>query len=627
VRIRVAAASLNFLDTMKAMGVYPDPVDRDLLGLDCAGEVVESNAPEVEVGAQVVACVAGAMADEVVVDARLTAPIPAGFTAPEAAALPMALLTAWYGLVWVARVRRGETVLIHSAAGGVGLAALAVARELGATVVVTAGTEAKRAYLRELGVEHVFDSRSAGWADEVRAVADRGVDVVLNSLAGAAIPLGLDVLAEDGRFVELGKRDIYADMPIDLGAFRRAISFTAVDIAGMLRRSPDRFAELLAEAWPHARKLPVSEVPFARAADALRTLGQGEHIGKIVLVEPGDGGVVSPDPVPGGRFRADATYLITGGAGALGRSLAEHMMAHGARHVALLGRGAAQPPAGARYWRADVADEQRMSQVLDEVRASMPLLAGVFHAAGVLDDATLPNITSSSLASVHRAKVAGALVLDRLTRKDSLDAFVLFSSMAAYVGLPGQGAYAAGNAFMDALAERRARDGLPALSVQWGTVADVGLAVGNVERLADRGLAALPVDELWPALTSLLGAETVIGYADLDVRRLLEMYPAAAAQVSWRSLGDAAAQSSSVVGRDDVAGVVRLDVGTVLRLDPEGLDPATPLKTLGLDSLMSLELRNRLEVSLGLRLSPTLLWKHGTLTRLISALTDMVDQS
>jgi phthiocerol/phenolphthiocerol synthesis type-I polyketide synthase C len=624
VRIRVDAASLNFLDAMKALGVYPDPVDRDLLGLDCAGEVVASNADGVEVGTPVIACVAGAMADEVVVDARLTAPIPPAMTAAQAAALPMVLATAWYALRWVARVRRGETVLIHSATGGVGLAALAVARDAGATVLATAGTEAKRAHLRELGVEHVFDSRTTDWADEVRAATGgRGVDVVLNSLTGAAIPLGLDVLADDGRFVELGKRDIYADMPIDLGAFRKAVSFTAVDIVGLLRRSPGRFAGLLAEAWPHASLLPVTEVPFARAADALRMLANGDHIGKIVLTGPGDGEPVAPDPLPRGRFRADATYLITGGAGALGRSLAEHLLTHGAEHVALLGRGAAEPPPGARYWRADVADERRMAEVLADVRATMPPLAGVFHAAGVLDDATLPNITADSLAKVLRAKVDGSLVLDRLTRSDPLDAFVLFSSVAAYAGLPGQGAYAAANAFLDALAERRAREGLPALSVQWGPVAEVGLAVGNIDRLADRGLAPLRADELWHALTGFLAEETVVGYADLDVRRLLEMYPAAAAQTSWQSLTDTAGRTTRAVGPDDIAVVVRTDVGAVLRIDPDGLDPATPLKTLGLDSLMSLELRNRLEASLGLRLSPTLLWKHGNVTRLIAALTDM----
>jgi len=624
VRVRVDAASLNFLDAMKVLGVYPDPADRDLLGLDCAGEVVASNAAGVEVGTLVVACVAGAMADEVVVDARLTAPVPPTMTAAQAAALPMAVVTAWHALMSVARVRRGETVLIHSATGGVGLAALAVARDAGATVLATAGTEAKRGYLRDLGVEHVFDSRTVDWADEVRAATGgRGVDVVLNSLTGVAIPLGLDVLADDGRFVELGKRDIYADMPIDLGAFRKAVSFTAVDIVGLMRRSPGRFAGLLAEAWPSAHVLPVTEVPFARAADALRMLAGGEHIGKVVLTDPRDGEPVAPDPLPRGRFRADATYLITGGAGALGRSLAEHLRTHGAEHVALVGRSAADPPPGARYWRADVADEQRMAEVLGDIRATMPPLAGVFHAAGVLDDATLPNITAESLTRVLRAKVDGSSVLDRLTRTDPLDTFVLFSSVAAYAGLPGQGAYAAANAFLDALAERRVREGLPALSVQWGPVAEVGLAVGNIDRLADRGLAPLQVDDLWRALTSFLAKETVVGYAELDTRRLLEMYPAAAAQTSWQSMTDIAERTTRVIGPEDIAIVVRADVGAVLRIDPDGLDLSTPLKTLGLDSLMSLELRNRLEASLGLRLSPTLLWKHGNLTRLITALTDM----
>ncbi|WP_462186517.1 zinc-binding dehydrogenase, partial [Frankia sp. CcWB2] len=261
-----------------------------------------------------------------------------------AAGLPLVMLTAWYGLYDLARLGPDETVLIHSAAGGLGLAAVAVARTLGARVLATAGSEDKRRYLRELGIADVFDSRDLSWADGVRAATGgRGVDVVLNSLTGAAIPLGLDVLAEDGRFVEVGKKDIYGERTISLGAFRKSISLASVDLAGLMSRRPRRFARLFAELWDRVvagdlAPLPVTTYPFAEVAEALRTMASGSHIGKFVLTDPASVRAVVPEPMPAGGFRPDGTYLVTGGLGALGLSLAEFFAERGAGAVALLGR-------------------------------------------------------------------------------------------------------------------------------------------------------------------------------------------------------------------------------------------------------------------------------------------------
>jgi phthiocerol/phenolphthiocerol synthesis type-I polyketide synthase C len=655
VEVAVEAASLNFIDVMKAMGVYPDTSpDRDSLGLDCVGTVtsVGPGVTETAVGDRVVACGFGTLASHVVVDARHVLPVPDGLSAAEAAALPMVLVTAWHALVQVARVEAGETVLVHSATGGLGLAALQIARWAGAEVIATAGTEEKRAYLRGLGVTHVFDSRGLDWVEGVRtATGGRGVDVVLNSLAGAAIPLGLEVLAEDGRFVEVGKRDIHAATSVELGAFTKSIAFTAVDIAGLLRRRPDRFAALLREVWRLVemgafRPLPVREWRFADAQDAFRAMSRAEHLGKIVLVDPLTSGAVTPRPLPSGRFRAGGTYLITGGLGALGLSLAEHLASCGAGALALLGRSEPADPARlavlrargvtVRAWQADVADEQRMGAVLEEIRQTMPPLRGVFHAAGVLDDATVQNLDTDAVERVLRPKVDGARILHDLTAHDALDLFVLFSSAAAFVGTAGQAAYAAANSWLDALVMRRRRSSLPGLSVQWGPVAGVGLAAqdtGRGDRLADRGLRSVTTEACWQALRHFIETnQEVVAYAALDPRRWLETYPAAAALSSWQSL--AGAEQGRPVGglrtvpADQrgrlVADVVRHEAALVLRIAPEKLLDDVPLRSLGLDSLMSLELRNRLEVSLETRLSPTLLWKYGTLSRLTGALTDML---
>ncbi|MFR0357450.1 type I polyketide synthase [Streptomyces sediminimaris] len=670
IEVEVTAAGLNFIDVMKALGTYPDPTGgAGLLGGECAGRVVAVG-PEVTgfaAGQRVVACVFGSLADRVTVPAEHARPVPGTLGDAEAAALPLAMATAWYGLVDLARLERDETVLVHSAAGGVGLAAVQVARLLGARVLATAGSAAKRRYLASLGVTDVFDSRDLGWASGVRAAtAGRGVDVVLNSLTGAAISAGLDTLAEDGRFVELGKKDIHGGHRLALDPFRKGVGFFAVDLAGLMERRPRRFARVLFDVWERVADgtlapLPVRTRPFAEAAGALRELSRGDHIGKFVLTDPGAVEGVAPVPLPDGRFRADATYLVTGGLGALGLSLAEFLADRGAGALALLGRSAPGPEAEARVaalreagtrvevLRCDVGDAAAVRKALRTVRERMPRVRGVFHAAGVLADATIATLTPSRIADVLAPKAAGARNLDEATAGDPLDLFVLFSSAAALVGNPGQAAYAAANAFLDALAHNRRSRGLPALSVQWGPFTDIGLAAADERRgvrLGERGMAGFPVREAWPALLRMLERdEPVVGYVPLDLRRWFDAYPDTAALPSWRLLHEAAGSDGEggavVTGgalRDRIlaaaeearAGiaedVVRELAGRVLRLAPERIAPDSPFKTLGLDSLMSLELRNRLEAAFGTRLSPTLLWAHDNVRALSGALIEEMAQ-
>ncbi|MGC4868689.1 type I polyketide synthase [Micromonospora sp. DT53] len=661
--IAVSAASLNFIDVLKVLGAYPDSADdAALLGLDCAGTVtaVGAGVTDVAVGDRVIGCGPAALASHVEIDARLARPVPAGMSEADAAALPMVYVTAWHALIDVARIRPGETVLIHSAAGGFGLAALHVARLRGGVVLATAGNEDKRELLRGLGVTHVFDSRGTDWADEVRRVAPQGVDVVLNSLAGRGIGLGLEVLADDGRFVELGKRDIHGGAALELAPFAKAVTLSAVDVAGLLRRRPDRIAAVLAEVWAEITAgrlptLPVTEYGFDEVDLAFRAMSTGRHTGKLVVVDPALGaGTVAPRPSADGRFDADRTYLITGGLGALGLSAAEFLAERGARHLALVGRSAPSTQAAARLdglreqgchvevFGADVGDEQELAAVLARVRASMPPLCGVLHAAGVLRDATIASLNGDELRAVFAGKADGAAHLDRLTRDDAIELFVLFSSVAAYVGSPGQAAYAAANAYLDGLAYARRHEGLAALSVQWGPVRDVGLAAAasvRGDRLGDRGLDGISVAECWPALTRFLqNGEAVVARATLDVRRWVDSYPATASLASWRPLleqrQDAAAAGHMAVGalrglddaalRHEVEGIVRTAAASVLRIQSTHLESDIPLKSLGLDSLMSLELRNLLESRVGLRLSPTLLWKFTTVGELGTALTGML---
>ncbi|WP_405494979.1 SDR family NAD(P)-dependent oxidoreductase [Nocardia sp. NBC_00511] len=663
--VRIRAAGLNFIDVLTAAGTYPDrSADVELLGIDCAGVVTATGPGVVEpaVGAAVIAYRAGALASHIRVRADHTSKVPAGLPFPQAAALPLVTATAWYGLVTVARLQPGETVLIHSGTGGLGLAAIAVARRCSATVIATAGSPERRQYLRDNGIEHVFDSRSPRWVTGVRAAtAGRGVDVVLNSLTGAGIQRGLAALAEDGRFIEVGKQDIHRGSSLPLGSFAKGISFSAVDLAGLMQRRPERFATLVGEVWAEITAgrlptLPVTEYSFAEAAEALRELSRGAHIGKFVLTRPESITSIEPEPMPGGRFRAAGTYLVTGGHGALGLSLAEFLVDAGAGAVLLVGRSvpgehvhrriaritADRPEAVVRSVRADVCDRDALADVLRTARTELPPLRGVFHAAGVLDDATVLGLQADRLARVLAPKVDGVRNLDELTAEDPLDLFVLFSSAATLIGNPGQAAYAAANAYLDAFAQARRFDGRPALSIQWGPVAEVGLAAATAQRgarLAAHGMGSLPVAEVWAALRRFLTVdEPVMSYVPLDIRQWLDTYPDTAAQPSWERLRHAAASGrthsdeSEFMTRLDtvdqaarqslVGGKIRELAGQVLRLDPAGIDGRAPFKTLGLDSLLSLELRNRLESAFGLRLSPTLLWTYGSSDTLAGALCD-----
>ncbi|MER5352366.1 type I polyketide synthase [Kitasatospora sp. NPDC002551] len=661
IEIAVSSAALNFIDVMKVTGTYPDPsADARLLGLDGVGVVTRTGegVSRFAPGDRVVACAGGgALATHWTVLADHAQPVPAGLGDEDAAAFPAVTVTAWYGLRHLAALAPGETVLVHSAAGGLGLAAIEVARLLGAEVLATAGTEEKRAHLRGLGIRHVFDSRDLSWAELVReATGGRGVDVVLNSLTGAAIPLGLEVLAEGGRFVEVGKADIHGGRTLGLEAFRKGISLSSLDLAGVIARRPALFTRLFAEVWERVRAgelrpLPVLRRPFAQAAGALREMARGRHIGKFVLSDPATVASVAPEPLRDGRFRGDGTYLITGGLGALGLSLAEFLAERGAGRLALVGRSAPNGDAAARIaalrargvpvetFAADVADPAAVRRV----RAQLPPLRGVVHAAGLLDDATVLNLTAERLHRVLAPKVDGAVNLDAVTGDDPLDFFLLFSSAAALFGNAGQAAYAAGNAFLDALAVARRRRGRPALSVQWGPFDDVGLAAAadnRGARLAERGMAGFSTAEAWRALEGFLGGdEPVVGYVPIDLRQYLEAYPDTVTLESWSGLRELARDggAGSSAGAALLAelraapaehwpglleATVRELAGRVLRLDSGTIERDTPFKALGLDSLMGLELRNRLEAAFGLRLSPTLLWTYGTPRALSAVLAE-----
>ncbi|WP_228992831.1 type I polyketide synthase [Streptomyces sp. DH8] len=661
VEVRVDATSVNFINVLQAMGVYQrfnaDQEHPDVCAFDGAGVVtaVGDGVREVREGDRVAAMFvdgsqSALMSSFATVRADCLLPVPDTMTTPDAAALPCAYLTAWYALRHLARLRPGEKVLIHSASGGTGLAALNLAQACGAEVLATAGSETKRTYLRSLGVPHVMDSRTLDFADQVRDLTDgHGVDVVLNSLTGPAQSASLELLGHRGRFIELGKRDIYANTRLGLLPFRHNITFTGVDVLMMMQQDPDLLAEGYRElsgmlAQGTLPPLPVTEYPVTEAASVFHTMASARHTGKLVLTWPTastDTLPVRPEDVT--VVRPDGSYLVTGGLGGLGLLVARWLAERGAAAVVLTSRSAPTPATstvlggltedfGTRFEvvSGDLAEPGLADSLVAAALGTGHPLRGVLHAAAVVEDATAANLSSALLEKVWRPKATGAWLLHHAVEGQDLDWWVTFSSAASLLGNPGQGAYAAANAWLDEFTSWRRAQGLPAVCINWGPWAEVGRGTG----MEKRGYAMIMPAEGIAALERILSHNRDrTAYTPVDLHRWLDSYPATARTAFFAELAapargsDSAGTGSALLealrGTDspqqrqqtlqpEVVG----HIAAVLRLAPDRFDANTSLVTLGLDSLMAIALRNRLQRELALDIPTTVMWTHPTASAL-----------
>ena len=520
VEVEVRAAALNFRDVMVTLGLLPAlAYERSALGQEVGMEasgIVRSVGPEVRhcrAGDEVAFIEGGCVANRVVVDQHRVFAKPGCLSMEEAASALSAYVTAYYSLIHLARLRKGQRVLIHSAMGGVGQAAIALARHVGAEIYATAGSESKREQLLALGVRAAFDSHSFDWCDELMAATSgEGVDAVLNSLAGRHVELCLRALRAGGWHCEIGKVDVYADSDIGLRVFRKNLRFAAIDVDRLLVDDPLLARELAQtcldlldrEALP---PLPVTVFPYRDYAKALRLMTAGQHQGKLVLKAPRT--ATDPAfPVADVRplFDPDATYLVTGGLGGFGLRLLPCLAASGARHFTLMDRDPERRRDAAWIRRScapaymdeaveldivqgDVAVEEDVRRCVAQLQRP---LKGVFHLAGALDDRLLDDLSAESVARVFAAKARGALHLHRATLGRALDCFVLFSSTASVLGNPGQINYSAANGFLDGLAASRRRQGLPGLAFNMAAVADAGMAARSLPVLRMMRAAGLP---------------------------------------------------------------------------------------------------------------------------------------
>jgi amino acid adenylation domain-containing protein len=670
VAIEVHVVGLNFRDVMAATGLLPAEAEIgpawERLGLECAGLVraVGQSVDPSLVGKRVVAVISGAFASRVCAPSSLVFVIPDSLSFAQAAAIPTAYATAHYALATLGRIQKGERILIHAATGGVGLAAVSVAKKYGADVIATAGSDEKRDYLRKIGIKHVFDSRSLDFADNVLAVTKGyGVDLVLNSLPGAFLEKGLSVLASGGRFLEIGKRDIYADTPIGLRILRKNGSFFAIDLAQLAAERPDSLRAELESVFTDLDSgalsaLPIEQFPLSRVADAFRHMAKAKHIGKIVVSYDAPAPVIETTGGVERIIHADATYLVTGGTRGVGLAVAKWLVDRGARNLVLLSRsGAVSPEAvtaieqmrsfGARVIpvAADVAVLEDVQAAWREIESLGAPLRGVFHAAGVIDDALLPQLELDRIRGVFGPKVLGAWNLHALTRNAALDFFVCFSSVAAHLGSVGQAHYAGANRALDAVAELRRAEGLPALSISWGAIGDTGFLTRHTDVakfLAQTGVNQIPIVNALNGLGDLLTRDCgKIVFADVRWPLLSSVNPTLAASPriadlivheqdehrSGQYLRAKILAASEAERPVMIHQFLREQIATVLKVAPAAVEMDRQLSDIGLDSLTSFELKNRIEAQLGLTLAIGAFLQKPTAQNLSKAILGKIDSS
>lgn len=638
VEIRVRSTGLNFRDLLNALDLYPG--DPGSLGGECAGEIVAigTGVSGLAVGDAVVAIAPASFSQYVTVNAQMVALKPSNLTFAEATTIPITFLTAYYSLHHLAKIAPGERVLIHAAAGGVGQAAIQLAQQVGAEVFATASL-GKWEFLKSLGVEHILNSRTLDFADQIsRITANQGVNIVLNSLTSEEfINKSLSVLQPQGRFIEIAKRGVLqTDEALKV---RSDIAYFLVDLVEICQQQPAFIQSMLADLMPQfatgkLKPLPQTQFPITNVVDAFRYMQQAKHIGKIVVTQTEL------------TFRADSTYLITGGMGGLGLLIAKWMVEKGARNLVLLGRSGANAQVQASITalaalgaevivkQADVVDLEQMTQVITEIERSLPPLRGIIHAVGVLDDGVLQQQTWERFHKVMAPKVEGTWYLHTLTRHLPLDFFVLFSSIASLFGSPGQANHAAANAFLDGFAYYRQQQGLPALSINWGVVTDIGAAAKRQAEswVKTKGLGTIAPHQVLAVLEQqmLAPASAQVGVVPVDWSKFTISPFFQELQTQTTSTETSSQDGELVQQLDNIPQAERhaylmnhvcTQVATVL-----GGNAATAIDIhqgffdLGMDSLTSVELKNRLQTGLGCSLPATLTFKYPTVAALVDYL-------
>lgn len=665
VEVQTQATGLNFRDVMYTMGLLPDEAVENgfagaSLGLEFSGIVtrVGTMVRHLQPGDAVMGFGSSCFSSHVVTQADAVAQIPSGWSFEAAATVPTVFLTVYYAFKQLANLQPGERVLIHGAAGGVGIAAIQLARYLGAEIYATAGSEEKRTFVQLLGADHVFDSRSLQFADDILAVtAGHGVDVVLNSLAGEAMRRSLDVVSPFGRFLELGKRDFFENTPVGLRPFKNNISYFGIDADQLLNGRPQLAARLFSEVMDLFHEKVLTPLPYRsfsteRTVDAFRVMQQARHIGKLVITMTGARPPLPLAVHPPSRVDlGQGTWLVTGGLSGFGLESARWLVQRGVRHLVLVGRRGLDTPGASEALAAfarqgvevvaracDISSHQAVVDLIQGLNQVSPPLKGILHAAAQFDDRLLAHLDADSLARVMGPKLLGAWYLHNETLKLSLSHFVLYSSVTTAIGNPGQANYVAANAGLESLAVLRRSMGLPATCISWGPIGDAGYLVRNEsvkDSLAQRlGKPALEASQALDQLDRILNQEEPLAMpANFDWSALARLLPSSSGSrffVLNRSTNNGATVQEAGDIRELIAGktaaeiaalvqeLVTQQVAQTLCIAPERISAQVSLHDLGMDSLMAVELALGLEQRFGIQL-PAMMLNDSPTVQTVSA--------
>ena len=638
IEIKVKATGLNFRDVMIALDLYPDELQ--FLGLECVGEVtaIGEGVSNFQIGDEVIAIASGSFSNYVTVDAELAIAKPSNLTFNEAATIPVTFLTAYYTLVYKAKLQRGEKILIHSAAGGVGLAAVAIAKLIGAEIYGTA-SPSKWKLLQQKGVSHIMNSRTLDFADRVMTFTEgKGVDVVLNSLSGEYITQSLAVLKSNGRFIEIGKQGIWQKEQVS--RLKPNINYYIIDLCQITRDKPALIKEMLAELIPQfatgkLKPLPYTSFTRQQIVDAFRFMQQGKHQGKIIITQ---------NP-PCQEYRG--TYLIAGGMGAIGLQVARTLAHRGVEHLVLIGRSEVKPhlkdslqklqdSTQVTTIKADVADYKQLKNLLQQIESTLPPLKGIVHCAGTIDDGTLLQQNWQKFQNVFAAKVQGAWNLHLLSQKYSLDRFVLFSSAASLLGSIAQANYCAANAFLDTLAHARQAQGLPAISLNWGAWSDTGLAATN-----------RTITSLQKGINTINPQQGIAFLEELLIQNAPQIGIVPINWSQWQANNNVTPYYQNLIDRQTITernnhrqqilaanssqrkqiaiDRISYQVAKILGIsNANKIDLESGFTELGLDSLGSVELRNKLQTDYDVKLSASVTFNYPTIKELAERLLSIL---
>ncbi len=632
VEIKVSAISLNFRDILNALDMYPG--DAGLLGLECVGKIIAkgNEVKNFNIGDEVIAVAPGCFGNYATVNANLVIAKPNNLSYAEAATIPGAFLTAYYTLIHLAKLKKGQKILIHSGAGGVGLAAIKIAQKIGAEIFTTASIN-KWNFLKSLGIKHIFNSRNLDFAEEILAITEgKGVDVILNCLTGEFITKSLSILNSNGCFLEIGKQNIWNEKQVT--QIKPAASYFIVDLIEIIAKQPNLIQQMLCHIIQEYQPLPHKIFPADKAKDAFRYMQQTKHIGKIIITFPET------------TLNSNATYLIAGGLGALGLTVAEWMVKKGAKNIVLISRNPVKDSLKEKIEilkqndinliiaQADIGDRTQVEKVFSKINHILPPLKGIIHAAGILDDAVLSQQTWESFEQVCHPKVQGAWNLHQLTCNQELDFFVMFSSIASLLGSAGQANYSAANTFLDALAHARQAMGLRGLSINWGAWSQIGLAADIEENLNLKGIESIKPEQALIVLEQLLNSSSSqVGVVNINWSKYLSnqnhnsFLENFAIDISEKEelITEKLLTTSPCELKQIIQNHVQSEVAKVLGIkNIYSLDLQQGFTELGMDSLNSVELRNRLQTTLKYKVSSTIAFDYPTIESLTNYLVEQL---